>query len=55
MPKDDGEDALVQARCAKANLENMVVMMPALKRHPLLSLVQAQLDLVIILLEGGPE
>lgn len=40
-------DALEQARCAYANLNNMVEMMPLLAAHPLLGVVKMQLRGVI--------
>lgn len=40
-------DALEQARCAYANLHNMVRMMPLLSGHPLLGVVKIQLRGVI--------
>jgi hypothetical protein len=43
--------ALESARCAEINLQNMVKMMPALKQHPLLFLVEAQLKSCIEELE----
>lgn len=45
------DKALEMAECVKINLENMVKMMPALKMHPLLPLVQDQLAECIKLLD----
>jgi hypothetical protein len=41
------EDALEAARCAYVNLNNMVRMMPALSRHPLLPVVKEQMRTAI--------
>ena len=38
------EQALEMAHSARINLDNMVKMMPVLGQHPLLPLVEAQLD-----------
>jgi len=45
------EEALEMARCALINLENMVTIMPVLKLHPLLPVVQMQITETIRLLE----
>jgi hypothetical protein len=37
-------EALEAVRCAQINLTNMVTMMPALGSHPLLPLVQMQVE-----------
>lgn len=37
------EKALELAQCAQINLNNMVTMMPALRAHPLLPIVEEQL------------
>ncbi len=43
--------ALELAECAKINLQNMVKMMPVLKAHPLLPLVEEQIQRCIDELE----
>lgn len=39
----ENTEALESARCAYVNLNNMVKMMPAMLRHPLLAVVKLQL------------
>ena len=51
------EKALESARCAYINLNNMTSIMPAMKQHPLLPMVKAQLCDAIIILDpedSGP-
>jgi hypothetical protein len=45
------EQALEMARCTEINIQNMVDMMPSLKLHPLLGIVQLQIKDCIELLE----
>lgn len=47
----DTHQALEMARCAKINLKNMVDMMPVLASHPLLPLVNMQIDECIVALD----
>ncbi len=47
----DTNQALEMARCVKANLENMVKMMPVLASHPLLPIVNIQIDKCIAALD----
>jgi hypothetical protein len=47
--------ALELAECAKINLQNMVKMMPVLRQHPLLPMVEAQLQECIDELEKDEE
>jgi len=49
----DVHQALEMARCAKINLENMVEMMPVLASHPLLPVVNMQIDECIAALDDG--
>ena len=46
-------DALELARCVEINIENMVTIMPVLKMHPLLSVVQLQIKECIAALEAA--
>lgn len=48
-------DALEMARCVRVNLENMVIIMPTLKMHPLLPIVQMQIKECIAALEAAEE
>ncbi len=47
--------ALELAECAKINLQNMVKMMPVLRQHPLLPMVESQLQGCIDELEKDEE
>ena len=47
----DKEKALELASCAAINIKNMVNMMPSLKMHPLLGIVQMQIKACIEELE----
>ncbi len=46
------EKALEMARCTQINIDNMEKMMPALRAHPLLDIVKAQIKDCIVELEG---
>jgi len=49
--KMNKEKALELARCTEINIQNMVNMMPTLKMHPLLDIVQMQIKACIEELE----
>ena len=48
-------ELLESAQCVKINLDNMVKMMPALRQHPLLPLVQDQAQECITKIEQAIE
>ena len=45
------KQALEMARCVEINIDNMVIMMPVLKMHPLLEFVKSQIKDCIVELE----
>jgi hypothetical protein len=47
VSEEQVSEALEAARCAYANLHNMVRMTPMLERHPLLGMVKLQLRTAI--------